>query len=97
MLIDAICGGFLFSDDASEGLSFTAAGNTLSVSAWPYDQQELEETTHNYQLKKRDYIVVNIDDKMMGVGGDNSWGLRPMDKYLLKSGEYRYGFTIKGK
>jgi beta-galactosidase len=28
------------------------------------------------------------------VGGDNSWGARPLDKYLIQPGNYQYSFII---
>lgn len=42
----------------------------------------------------RDYICVNIDYGQRGLGGDNSWGRLPYDKYLLKKGKYNLGYTI---
>ncbi|MBC8298495.1 MAG: hypothetical protein H8E55_22225, partial [Pelagibacterales bacterium] len=40
-------------------------------------------------------ISLNIDLKQMGVGGDNSWGARPLLKYLIQPGNIKYSFTIK--
>ena len=45
-------------------------------------------------LEKRNFISLNIDLKQMGVGGDNSWGARPLDKYLIQPGNYQYSFII---
>jgi beta-galactosidase len=78
------------------GIQFSAGSdNPLSVSAWPYSQDVLSKTTHDFELKKQNKIVVNIDHKQMGVGGDNSWGNPVMDKYQIKPGTYHYQFTIK--
>ena len=30
----------------------------------------------------------------MGVGGDNSWGARTLNKYILEPGDYEFSFTI---
>ena len=46
-------------------------------------------------ITKRDFISLNIDLKQMGVGGDNSWGARPLLKYLIQPGNIKYSFTIK--
>ena len=46
-------------------------------------------------LPKRDFISINIDLKQMGVGGDNSWGARPLTKYLIEPGNKSYSFLIK--
>ena len=46
-------------------------------------------------LPKRNFISVNIDLKQMGVGGDNSWGARPLPKYMIEPGNKSYSFLIK--
>jgi len=73
----------------------TNSEHLLSVSAWPFRQDVLESTAHNADLKKDKHIVVNIDYRQMGVGGDNSWGLPVLDKYLIKPGNYSYSFILQ--
>ena len=46
-------------------------------------------------IPKRNFISLNIDLKQMGVGGDNSWGARPLLKYIISPGNYKYSFIIK--
>ncbi len=46
-------------------------------------------------IPKRNFISLNIDLKQMGVGGDNSWGARPLLKYIIPPGNYKYSFFIK--
>ena len=46
-------------------------------------------------IPKRNFISLNIDLKQMGVGGDNSWGARPLLKYIIPPGNYKYSFIIK--
>ena len=46
-------------------------------------------------ISKRNFISLNIDLKQMGVGGDNSWGARPLLKYIIPPGNYKYSFIIK--
>ena len=50
---------------------------------------------HQFDLKKRDEIYLNIDYGMMGVGGDNSWGDEPHLIYQLRPHEYYYKYSIK--
>ncbi|WP_372772797.1 glycoside hydrolase family 2 TIM barrel-domain containing protein [Mangrovibacterium sp.] len=50
---------------------------------------------HQFDLKKRGEIYLNIDYGMMGVGGDNSWGDEPHLIYQLLPHEYSYGYTIQ--
>ena len=78
------------------GVQFSSESNSpFSATISPYTQEMLEETTHNSQLKKHKNSVLQIDHKLMGVGGDNSWGLPVLDKYQITSGKYHYKFTIK--
>jgi beta-galactosidase len=85
-----------FRNLSGKGIQFYAnADNPLSVSAWPYTQDALEKTAHDFDLKLHDQLVVNIDHLQMGVGGDNSWGLPVMDKYQIKPGKYSFGFTLQ--
>ena len=44
---------------------------------------------------KDDFITVNIDSDMMGIGGDHSWGAWPHDRWLLKTGKtYTLEFDV---
>lgn len=41
------------------------------MSAWSYTNQNIESALHTYDLKKEDFINLNIDYRQMGVGGDD--------------------------
>lgn len=78
------------------GIQFSAdPENPMSVSAWPYSQDNLSAADHNFEIENSDKMVVNIDHKQMGVGGDNSWGLPVLEKYQIKPGSYHYNFTLQ--
>lgn len=82
-------------NDGSE-VHFLAHGKQpMSVSAWPYTQEMLENATHDFELVEHDNLILNIDMKQMGVGGDNSWGLPVMEKYQVKPGSYSYQFVLQ--
>jgi beta-galactosidase len=49
---------------------------------------------HVNDVIPRDLVSLNIDLGQMGVGGDDSWGKRTLQKYSLNRKEYTYGFTI---
>lgn len=71
----------------------------LSMSALPLLQSDLEHDRkavrlHGAELQPKPLVSVNIDWKQMGVGGDNSWGAKPLDKYLLPSTTYHYSFRL---
>ena len=42
-----------------------------------------------------DIVALNIDYGQMGVGGDDSWGRRTLQKYSLNETSYTYGFTLQ--
>ncbi|MBN2242084.1 MAG: DUF4981 domain-containing protein [Acidobacteria bacterium] len=68
----------------------------LSIRAWPFTEADIESSRLAHKLPRRDFINVNVDWKVHGVGGDNSWGKRTMDKYTLPGeNPYHYGFLLK--
>jgi beta-galactosidase len=82
-----------------EGIGILVTGMPyLSWSALPYTIEDLTQESrgskHAYELKERDFICLNLDYKQMGVGGDNSWGARPHEKYRLRPQEYSYSFRL---
>ncbi len=67
----------------------------LIVRAWPFTETDIEEAARMCDLRRRDTMTVNIDYQLHGVGGDNSWGKRTMDKYTVPGDRaYHYGFTL---
>ena len=76
------------------GLNVTAV-EPLNFSAWPFTAADIESATHDYELRRRDQITINIDHQLHGVGGDNSWGARTHPQYTLPGGKpYSYAFTL---
>ena len=69
-------------DRRGRGLLFT--GNNMDFSALPYTAHELENAAHAYELPPVHYTVVRAALGQMGVGGDDSWGARTHEEYLLK-------------
>jgi len=53
----------------------------LNFRAWPYTEDDLNNAQHDYQLPHRDFINLNIDLNIHGVGGDDTWGSKTMEKY----------------
>lgn len=68
-------------DNAGKGILFT--GDELSFSALPYTPHEMENAMHPYELPQIHYTVVRVAKQQMGVGGDDSWGARTHEEYLL--------------
>ena len=83
---------------AGKGLKFTGMPY-LSVSALPYAIEDLDPglkklNIHPADLEKRDKVYVNLDLIQMGVGGDNSWGAMPYERYRIFPKKYSYSFKI---
>lgn len=77
------------------------ADSLLSCSAWPFRADELdhrekgEPNRHGSDIKPGEEVTLNIDLRQMGVGGDNSWGAKPLDKYRIFPDQvFRYGFSL---
>ena len=51
--------------------------------------------SHLNGIKPRDLLNLNIDYRQMGVGGDNSWGAKPHNQYLIWPKDYTYSFIIQ--
>jgi Beta-galactosidase/beta-glucuronidase len=83
----------------STGESIRVTGlQPLCFRAWPYTEDDLESTHHDYQLPQRDFINLNIDLNIHGVGGDDTWGAKTMDKYTNPGNKtYQYGFILEYK
>ncbi len=77
------------------GLRFE--GDDMMFSALPYTPHEIENAAHDYELPPAHYTVVRAALKQMGVGGDNSWGARTHDEYLLDvSRPLDFKFSFQG-
>lgn len=81
--------GMLFEMDAENG--------PMMFSALPYTPHEIENAMHPYELPQVHYTVVRAAKAQMGIGGDDSWGARTHEEYLLKKeGKMVFSFVFKG-
>ncbi|MGC9471730.1 MAG: glycoside hydrolase family 2 TIM barrel-domain containing protein [Bacteroidales bacterium] len=71
----------------------------MSLSALHYTIEDLTQerrgSMHTIDLEKKPFTTLNIDLQQRGVGGNNSWGARPLDKYRLMPEEYSFSFRIR--
>lgn len=82
-------------DIQGRGLLFV--GDKMSFSALPFTPHELENARHSYELPKVHYTVIRAALAQMGIGGDDSWGSKPHDEYLLDvSRKKKFTFYFKG-
>lgn len=67
----------------------------LSVNALPYTTADLEGPKHPHELRRHDFVTLNIDARQMGVGGDNSWGRVPHEEFLIQPLAQNYYFRLR--
>ncbi|MBP6870734.1 MAG: DUF4981 domain-containing protein [Bacteroidales bacterium] len=71
----------------------------VSVSALPFTTSQLDYTDnmfrHTTDLIPNYFIDINVDYRQTGVGGNDSWGARPLSKYTLFPSDYRFSFRIR--
>ncbi len=85
---------------AKDGLGIKIESDTLmSITARKFLDNDLDEgdkknQAHTREIKPRDFSVLSIDYKQMGVGGIDSWGEWPLEKYRLPYGNYSFRFKI---
>jgi beta-galactosidase len=46
-------------------------------------------------LEPNDFIDLHVDYRQSGVGGNDSWGARPLQEYTLFAGKYEFRFRIR--
>jgi beta-galactosidase len=83
------------SNKNNEGL-LVVADSLLSMSAWPYTEENIESSKHTIDLRDAGYITLNIDLVQMGVGGNDSWSdvAAPLEKYQIPAKDYHYSFYL---
>lgn len=54
----------------------------------------LRRNTHVSDITPQPLISLDIDYGQMGVGGDDSWGAKTLQPYMLNKRGYQYGFRI---
>ena len=81
--------GMLFEMDENNG--------PMMFSALPYTPHEMENAMRPYELPEVHYTVVRVAKDQMGIGGDDSWGARTHEEYLLKTDKkMEFSFVFKG-
>lgn len=89
---------FSLTDETGRGLKVTGkpvfCTSALNNAMEDFDDGVKKDQRHITDIVAKDFVEWCIDYKQMGVGGDNSWGAKPLEKYLLYPGEYKYEFII---
>jgi beta-galactosidase len=89
----------LLKNSKGEGLKVTGKP-VIGTSALPFAREDFDPgqkkaQRHTVDITPRDFVEWHIDLKQMGVGGDDSWGAKPHDEYMILPGIYYFNFTIQ--
>lgn len=68
--------------------------SALDIPTEQLDAGEWKAQRHPTDLEPQDKVFLHIDLKQRGLGGDNSWGALPHEKYRLMDDHYTYSYTM---
>ncbi len=72
------------------------AQEVIEFNALEYTPEQLSNYLHSYMLPESDLITLRVNQKQMGLGGDNSWGAMPLEAYQIPaSKEYTYTYNMQ--
>ena len=66
-----------------------------NVRIWNCSEEDIEQARHGFELPVRDYLNINIDSEIIGVGGNDAWGARTEPQYMVDARiPHRISFVI---
>ncbi|MDO3693341.1 glycoside hydrolase family 2 TIM barrel-domain containing protein [Wenyingzhuangia sp. chi5] len=69
--------------------------NALHNSTSDFDPGENKLLRTTTDITEKDFVELHIDHKMMGVGGDTSWGAKPHEQYMFYGNKkYKFNFIL---
>lgn len=85
-------------DRRGRGLEFRVPqGQTMNFSALPWTPDEIENAAHHTELPPVHHTIVRCSLMQMGVAGDDSWGARTREEFLLNpSSHLHFEVTMRG-
>ena len=93
--------GLLISSPSQKGLSISAlhmpneAFDITNDLDYSKENKNANFSKHTTDIKEQNLVQLNIDLAQRGLGGDNSWGAKPQEKYQLKSNKkHSYSFYL---
>ena len=82
-------------DDRGQGLKLWLNGGEFS--ALPWTPHEIENAAHGYELPPVHYTVLKMSSRQMGIAGDDSWGARTHEEYLIDiTKPVEFAFSFRG-
>jgi beta-galactosidase len=77
-----------------EGFDMPVCFNARYNADEDFDPGLTKKQQHPVDIDPRNALYVNIDLKQLGLGGDDSWGARPLKQYRLLDDVYSYSYII---
>jgi len=69
--------------------------SALNYATEDIDPGSTKKQQHPTDIKPRNEVILNIDLKQRGLGGDNSWGALPHTQYRLLDKKYSYSYILR--
>ena len=67
----------------------------LCIRAWDYGEEDLVRAAHPHEIKRGQFVNLNIDLNIHGVGGIDTWGQRTLPQYTIDGNKpYSYTFSL---
>ena len=67
----------------------------LCIRAWDYGEEDLTEAHHPQDVRRGQFVNLNIDLNIHGVGGVDTWGARTLPQYTIPANQpYHYSFIL---
>jgi len=87
------------SDGNLQGLKIMAnAKKTINISIRRHTSKELNTFKYSYQLPPSNRVFLNIDGRVNGVAGIDTWGAKPLPPYQVQEKKpLQYEFILQGK
>ncbi|QUE51642.1 discoidin domain-containing protein [Luteolibacter ambystomatis] len=81
-------------DDAGNGFVAVTRGERMSATALPWTAMELMTAHHPQDLPESKRTLLSLDERVLGLGGA-SCGPPPMERDIVRSGPYSFGFVFR--
>lgn len=90
------------SDSEGTEVEITGVSQPIAFSALHYAPEDLDpgltrKMQHTIDVVPQKDIILHVDLKQRGLGGDNSWGMFPHNPYRLWDKKYSYSYLIRLK
>ncbi|MDO4765473.1 MAG: glycoside hydrolase family 2 TIM barrel-domain containing protein [Eubacteriales bacterium] len=80
-------------DNSGAGLCFY--GEPFGMNVSPYTPHEVENAGHHFELPRPYQTVIRVFSEQMGIAGDDSWGSKTHEEYLLDVSQKVKSFKVR--